>query len=236
MAASIDEGFYVDPDTDKTFFVGKSGFVPHWVKSKPSDWKLLSPKKSQPMKTFNSHDFESIYKDMDIDVDKLGCIMLDLSSEGLPAFPGKESDLYYSDSRFWIKGYVAEKTPHVTLLYGLLKPGPEWKEYVDLVLKDWKIDAVQVKGVGFFESNIKDEPYYCIVAHIEITPELQEGHERLELLPHINTFPGYKAHFTLAYIKKDEFKRDYVIHELNKHLQGKKLQITKLNYGGNDAK
>jgi hypothetical protein len=236
MVAAVKPGFYADPDTNKTFYVGKNGWTPHWVKSKPTEWKPLRVEKDKEiMPKFSAHDFEKMYEKLNVDVDKLGCIMLDLDSAGLPAFPGMQSDLYYSESRFWIKGYVAEKTPHVTLLYGLLKPGLQWKEYVDELLEDWKIATVTIKEVSFFESNIKDEPYYCIVAHIAITPTLQEGHDRLQLLPHIDTFPGYKAHFTLAYIKKDEAKRDYVIHELNKGLQGKELQVVKLNYGGNTA-
>lgn len=231
MEASIKDGFYVDPDTKKTFHVTK-GMVPHWVKSKPSDWKSLN-KKEEQKKEFNSHDFEDVYKELGINVDKLGCIMLDLSPVGLPQFPGEENDLYYSKSRFWIKGYVAAKTPHVTLLYGLLKPGLEWKKQVDAVLKGWSIKSVKIKKIDYFESNIKEEPYYCIVAHVDITPNLLEGHQRLELLPHINTFPDYKAHFTLAYIKKDEIKRNLIIHLLKNQLEGKELKVTKLNYGGN---
>lgn len=230
------EGFYVDPDTKRTFFYmtrGGKPFIPHWVKSKPSDWKPIKEALAEPEKQFNSHDFEEVYKDMGIDVDKLGCIMLDLNADNLPDLPINEKDFYSSKSRFWIKGNVSKKTPHVTLLYGLLKPGPEWKEYVDKVLGSWKVDTVKIRNVGFFESNIPDEPYYCIVAHIEITPELKEGHQRLELLPHINTFPGYKAHFTLAYIKKDEANKNSVVSHLNTVLPGKQLKVVKLNYGGN---
>lgn len=45
---NIEEGFYVDPDTRKTFFVKKADkitLVPPWVKSKPSDWKKIGAKK-----------------------------------------------------------------------------------------------------------------------------------------------------------------------------------------------
>lgn len=45
MAASLEQGFYVDPDSNRTFFVveTKSGrlLVPPWVKSKKSDWIKL---------------------------------------------------------------------------------------------------------------------------------------------------------------------------------------------------
>lgn len=40
MDATVEDGFFIDPDTNKTFFVNK-GMKPHWVKSKPSDWKPI---------------------------------------------------------------------------------------------------------------------------------------------------------------------------------------------------
>lgn len=185
------------------------------------------------MKNLNSHNFENIYKELGIDLDELGCIMIDLYANGIPDFPAK--GLLYKTidpKKFWIDGFVARKTPHITLLYGLLDSGKNWEKYIEQVLGGWKLDSVKIKEVGYFESPYKEEPYYCIVAHVEITPELQEGHDRLSFLPHINTFPGYKAHFTLAYIKKDEAQRDIIIDYYNKNLVGKEIKIQGINLGG----
>lgn len=50
MDASIEPGFYVDPDTKKMFYVIKKNqfiLVPPWVKSKPSDWRKLKGKEGK---------------------------------------------------------------------------------------------------------------------------------------------------------------------------------------------
>jgi len=189
------------------------------------------------MKQLSSHDFEEVYKELDIDVDKLGCIMLDVDGSGIPEYEKFKSEDYLHTSenpkRFWIKGFVAGKTPHVTLLYGLLKTGKEWQEQVDTVLRSWGIKYVTIKEVGVFNSNYPDEDYYCIIAHLDITETLLEGHRRLQFLPHIDTFASpYKAHITIAYVKKDEKIRDEVVAYYQKELAGKELKVTALNYGG----
>lgn len=182
---------------------------------------------------FNSHNFEEIYKELGINLDDLGCIMLDLKATGIPQFPDPSSLYYAKDpKKFWIKGFVAATTPHITLLYGLLKSGKEWEEYVSKVLRDWEIATVTIKEVSFFESPYKNEPYYCVVAHIDLTENLLEGHYRLSLLPHINTFPAYKAHFTIAYIKKDELIKNLTISYYNEALRGKELAVIGVNLGG----
>jgi len=73
--------------------------------------------------------------------------------------------------------------------------------------------------------------YYCIVANIKVTEELQDAHNRLEFLPHINTFDSYKPHVTIAYIKKNPVTRKLIIDDLKRKLVGKKLKALKINYG-----
>lgn len=191
------------------------------------------------MKQLNAHDFPEIYKELKIDIDDLGCIMLDVEGSKIKKLDGMDEYLYTtkSEKKFWIKGFVAGKTPHVTLLYGLMKPGKEWKDYVDTVLRSWDIDKVKISEVSYFDSPYKyeEDPYYCIVAHLEISPELLEGNRRLQLLPHINTFVApYKAHITIAYIKKDEEIRDKVIDAYNKMLAEQELKVIGINYGGRE--
>ena len=203
-------------------------------------------------KELSAHQFPEVYKSLGIDLSKLGCIMLDLEPFKLDfllqePFSGSvvnfdkelEPYLYHAKdtSRFWINGLVG-KEPHCTLLYGLLTPGNEspMRELVPQMLEGWECKEVEIDHVGYFPSPYPDEPYFCIVAYIKPTPELIEGNERLKMLPHINTFPGYKAHATIAYIKADSEKyRDWVIDELNLALKGKKLAITGLNLGGNKS-
>jgi len=45
MDATIKDGFYVDSETKRSFYVIK-GQIPPWVKSKPSDWKRLGEEKA----------------------------------------------------------------------------------------------------------------------------------------------------------------------------------------------
>ena len=153
------------------------------------------------------------------------------------ACPKLEDELLYftkKKDRFWIKGQVAKDNPHVTLLYGLM-PGVK-KKHVDAVLKGWTKKTIMIDGISYFDSPYKDDPYYCIVG--EVNPygdgdlhTLEEANERLKLLPHVNTFPGYKAHITLAYVKKDQAVLQKAIEQFDKALVGKRLRVAGLDYG-----
>ena len=196
-----------------------------------------------------AHDFPEVYKWLGLNLSTLGCVMLDLEPLPIPTYIIQEyetgaqvnydtwikENLYFAadKTRFWIDGWVADKVPHITLLYGLLETAKNYEPHIEAVLKDWKLEEVVIEDVGFFESPYADEPYYCIVAHIKKTPELIEGHERLCMLPHVKTFPGYKAHMTICYIKKDEKFRDDLINQLRVNV-GKKIKVSpNINLGGN---
>lgn len=186
------------------------------------------------MTSINANQFPDVYKALGISIPELGCIMLDVDPITVTDLvTGGKADLYESPNpdRFWIGGAVAEQTAHVTLLYGLLQKGLTWKPLVDIVLTDWTPPTLEVESLGFFPSPYPEEPYACIVAHIKVTQELLDGHTRLELLPHINTFPAYNPHLTLAYVKVEA--KDRWLKELGTFLNGKKLAVNKINYGGN---
>jgi len=192
------------------------------------------------MKQLNSHMFENVYKDLDINLDKLGCIMLDLKpldNMYTIEVEGAGVALYYAKNkeRFWIDGWVVGKVAHITLLYGLLQTGIAWKNHVNTVLEGWDLNEAEIDHISYFDSPYSDEDYYCVIAHMKVTPELMEGHQRLEFLPHINTFTGYKPHMTICYLRKDQGEdyRDRMIKWFNELWAGKKLQVTGLNYGGN---
>lgn len=194
------------------------------------------------MKQINSYQFKQVYEWLGINLSDLGCIMLDLEPLPTPKYFCQDGvtayecglSLYHTidKSKFWINGYVGLKTAHITLLYGLMQSGLNFKQHVDAVLEGCTLNEVEIDHFGYFESPYPEEPYYCIVAHIKPTPELIEAHERLELLPHINTFAGYKPHSTIAYIIKNEEMRDWFIRDLNEAFAGKKMRVTGVNYGG----
>lgn len=195
-----------------------------------------------------AHNYPEVYKGLGLNLSTLGCVMLDLEpipemtwiiqdhKDGSQVNYNRYMEDYYFVSKdpthFWIDGHVASKTPHVTLLYGLLQTAKNYEWHIKQVLGSWDLGSVEIDHVGYFDSPYGDEEYYCIVGHLKVTDKLQEGHDRLCMLPHIKTFPGYKAHVTIAYIKKDELIRDEYIKHLNGHLVGKKLKVTGLNFGG----
>lgn len=188
----------------------------------------LNNSKIQVKNQISSRDYPDLYEGTDVDPSDLGCIMLDVKPlEILSLVDGGEKDLVeVTDRHDHQMGAVAEIEPHVTLLYGLLENGNVWKDKVDTVLDDWKLDTVKIEDVSYF--NLPDS--YAVIAHIEKTTDLLDGHNRLTLLPHINTFSTYKPHMTLAYIKKEADLGKWLT-SLNEQYAGKELKVTGLNYG-----
>jgi hypothetical protein len=176
--------------------------------------------------------FPQVYQDLGIDTGRLGCIMADTEPivvhDVIP-----EDALYYADPdrHQWIQGIVSEKVPHVTLLYGLMRSGPELQKHVDAVLDGVVLDRVTIERVEFFYSNDPGENYVTLVAGLQVSDALADANARLRLLPHIDTFPQYKPHITLAYVKNTSDWTTY-ISPLEDKLKGIEVRITGLNYGG----
>lgn len=197
------------------------------------------------MKNIKAHNFPEVYKWLGLNLNKLGCVMLDLEPLSVSHWLGQDGVTSYIHSiplytslnkeRFWIDGWVADKTPHITLLYGLLEQGKNFEPHITEVLRGWQLKEVEIEDVSFFTSPYPDEQYWCIVAHIKKTDELLEGHSRLSFLPHINTFPTYSPHMTLCYLKPiEEAQRDHFIEDFRREFNGKKLKVLEeINLGGN---
>lgn len=143
---------------------------------------------------------------MDIEISSLGCVMLDVEPLDLSdVIPEDWAYVSENPERKWVSGI--QTAAHVTLLYGLLHNANQIKSAVDEVLDGWKPQAVSVNAYDMFPSPWEDEPYGCVVARqLAPSPNLVQAHQRLSLLPHINTYPEYKPHITLAYVKKDRVK------------------------------
>jgi hypothetical protein len=141
-------------------------------------------------------------------VDRLGCVMLPI--QGFNVFEGRgeligTTDLYTSSNleRFWIKGDIIGHGAHATLLYGLLTPAYEQPDAIAAVMDGWEWpDALPVERFEVFPSPYDDEPYGCVVARLAPIPELLDAHARLSCLPHVDTYPDYKPHATIAYVKE----------------------------------
>lgn len=188
-----------------------------------------------------AHDYKEIYEMLGYNLSKLGCLMLDTEPILTEYYEYYQDDIttYFPEykaknkDRFWIDGYVADKTPHLTLFYGFLQEAGCYKKHIEILLKDTNIGSVKIETIDYFESPYEDEQYYCIVAKVEKTEDLLYAHNKMMLLPNIQTFPDYKPHITIAYIVKDEVIRDRFIAQLKKELVGKELKVLGLNYGGN---
>jgi len=194
------------------------------------------------MEQLNAHQYEGIYEELGIDLNKLGCVMVDLEpfdSEAMMAAMLAVGDDFYltnDNDKPWIDGFSLQSKPHITLLYGLMENAHKYEPYIADVMQGWNLEHLEVDHIGYFESPYEDDPYYCIVAHIKLTAELLEGHARLSLLPHIDTYSSYLPHLTIAYIKKDEMARDRVIDYFTSTLGPGKLLAVKpnLNLGYED--
>lgn len=193
--------------------------------------------------SINANQYKPIYDLLKIDVNNLGCVMMKLPAPpDLVDYVKHVDGLYTSPdpNKFWIVGNSALKNPHITLLYGLLKPAyGEFRRFVDYVLEGWKCKELEVDKIDFFDSPFADEPYYCIVAKFKVTPLLQEGFDRLSLLPHVNTTGGvYRPHCTIMYLdkRKGEKYRDKIMADLSKMLVGKVCPTGELDYGKDKKK
>lgn len=163
-------------------------------------------------------------------VSALGCVMQDVAPVDLSGtIPDAWCYASTHPDRTWISGRQ-DGEAHVTLLYGLLDNANTIREDIDEVLDGWRPGAIVSSDIEVFPSPFPDEPYSCIVARLDLTPELRDAHARLSFLPHINTHPEYKAHVTLAYVRR-EFAEQTVA-AIREHF-GERIEFTPttLNYG-----
>lgn len=91
-----------------------------------------------------------------------------------------------------------ERNPHITVLYGL----EEEKDYFDIrrICEGMGDVEFEVGKISAFRN--PEMPYDVLILEI-ISPELHELHHSLRQFPNQCTFPDYKPHMTLGYIKKD---------------------------------
>jgi hypothetical protein len=191
----------------------------------------------------NSHDFRPVYDHLGIDLSALGCVMLEIAPMPIRETLGEEleSTLFWSPDpkKFWIKGPVAQEGGHVTLLYGILKH--LWTERnattsadryfgaIEDVLGDWQQPSTVIIDEVLAWPDPAGGPSTTIVGSIRVDPALLDAHQRLSLLPHVDTFLDYHPHVTLAYVKNDRAIEAYDL--LANRFQAARLNTTDLDYG-----
>lgn len=175
---------------------------------------------------------QKVYEDLGILPDYRGCIMLRTDAIKVSDVIDAD-DLYYGDpvENKYAHGAASESMPHVTLLCGLMQSGNEVKKHVDTLLEDVDLPDVEIAGVDYFGSEEDENEYYCIIAKLVVTPQLLEANANLRKLPHIDLFPNYNPHISLAYVKKETTLLSDYVRVLNARLVGYRVKTTALNYG-----
>lgn len=207
-------------------------------KAKPSKKKdgLTSSTDALDLLDINASDYPGLFESLGIDQDNLGCIMLDLQPFEVSKYvQGASADLYADPNEAANTGKAtAETEAHVTLLFGLLQNGNAIKDQVDKLLDGWHCDSVVIGCVDSFPVPA-DAPSVPIVAKLNAWDgNLIDGHDRLTLLPHVNTFSTYTPHVTLAYVKNDPAIVRKWVKSLNEELTGMRVTSTGINYGNPD--
>lgn len=160
----------------------------------------------------NIHDHAWLQEATGVDPNKLGAVMLPVQfpdgmlERGYDLGVLSPDDLHETSNpdRFWIKGDVSEE-PHVTILYGLLTPAYEQGATINRLLSSWTRPAyLPITSFDAFPSPFPDEPYACIVARVaDADGAIAAARGLLQYLPHVDTYPDYKMHATVAYVDAD---------------------------------
>ena len=173
------------------------------------------------------------YDEMGVDMNNLGCVMLDVEDPGfgnnihprLWFTPTEEERQILGDKT---SKFARETQSHVTLLYGLTENANTWRKYVDIALDGWEVPSyLEIKEFGVFAP--AHGIYEVLVAHILEYGALTDAHSRLRRLPHIDGFPTYKPHMTLGYMLPGI--AGYIADDFNKKFKYAGVTTTGLNYG-----
>jgi 2'-5' RNA ligase len=129
-----------------------------------------------------------------------GCVMVEV-----PVKNWKEITSYIDPEDVYTGGddtHGIQENPHVTILYGLHKEvTPEMIKSVFDNFTD-NINIV-VDGIDIFEN----EDYDVVKFNVKADGALQYLHDELSKFPNSNSFPDYKPHITICYVKKGSGKK-----------------------------
>ncbi len=135
----------------------------------------------------------------------------------------KDADVYTDEND---PSYGREETPHVTVKYGL---ETENSEEVRKILESEKPFDVTLGKTSIFEN--ADKPYDVVKIDVD-SPELHRLNKLISDNAKVtDTFPDYKPHVTLAYVKKGTGK-NYVG---NNSLEGKKISFDSITFSSKNG-
>jgi|GEM_PF-255469 len=157
-----------------------------------------------------------------------GCLMLFLD---VPIWEKITSVIKPEDIYTVGNDYGIEKEPHLTILYGF--HDEVTSEEVFKLFKEnmpMKPIEVRIKGISVFEN-----PEFDVVKFDVNSPELTKLNGIMRQLPNTTKFPEYRAHITIAYVKKGEGKKYVKPFEKERVLRGDKLVYTWKGHWGSDG-
>ena len=131
------------------------------------------------------------------------------------------SSILYTDPEDPTYGYDNE--PHVTLKYGF-EPDLD-RNTIAEILKGTKPFNVVLTSLNQFQN----EKYDVVKFEVQKCPILTELRRRCDGYPNTDSYPDYKPHMTLAYVKKGTFP--HIRENLNIA-----LPITRFKYSGPNGK
>ncbi len=115
-------------------------------------------------------------------------------------------------------GFGRETDTHITVVYGVCT---DKVKIVKALLKDQKPIKATLRDIGFFKSPDKHEPLIIKVK----SKDLEDLHKKIKDHLHIETtFNDYKAHCTIAYLKKGKAMK----YAGDKTFSGKKIIFNKI--------
>ncbi len=138
---------------------------------------------------------------------KLGCVMVEVPVSNWNEITSiiNKDDLYEVEG----ENYGISKNPHLTLLYGI-KPNITKEQIEEVLTKtiDGSKIIIEIENIDTFENDNFD----VVKFNIKKTEQLQRIFDALSELPNENTYPDYKPHMTIAYVKKglgEKYKKKY---------------------------
>jgi len=126
---------------------------------------------------------------------EFGCLMLYVKFPNWSEFTSQidSSFLYEPES----ERYGLETEPHITILYGIHKDVKD-EDVLDLFSDiNTKEFDLKLSGIDCF----KNKDYDVLKINIK-SDKLNELNTIAKSLPHTDTYPDYKPHLTIAYLKK----------------------------------
>ena len=162
-----------------------------------------------------------------------GCVMVEVPVSNWNEICSviDKDDIYEEEND---TSYGIQENPHLTLLYGLKSDVSKEKveDILENIMDEWRnfgmedfdyndvsdriaIEDASDKGIEIEIENIgvfENEKFDVVKFNIKKTELLQKLFDGLSELPNENTFPDYKPHMTIGYVRKglgEKYKKSY---------------------------